>query len=386
MLIVGYNEDEQYWIVRNSWGPSWGMAGYGYVGYGELQEGDWAMGGLQFTNPDPWVKRRQHNGNMIHSGNGETHKNFELIRQGSPSGLEYLWRQGGENGDFSWHFSAAPLVSGVWEFQCIGMPSMTGTTFNRNFELVYWENSGFLRHKYFDQSTLQWFDGGRFGVNYDGTTIAGYPGFTQSDIGSPGAFEVVVRHSDTSLRHWYRNVEGNWFSSGNVVSTGVLMSGPSLVQANIGTKGNFYAVAVMEDGTMSLFWRDNDSSDLTWFQEANSFGSGVATTPPVMIESNYYTQTELDIGNFELLVAVNGEVQHWWRDNNNIQNVPPQYEGSLQPWSLRESFGGNVRHVWSLLEGPFYRNLEAVVELYDGTLQHWYYQNNIWSIGADLPN
>jgi hypothetical protein len=80
MLIVGYNEDEGYWVIRNSWGTDWGVEDYAYVAYGQLQENNYAMGGLQFTNPDPWVKRHQHNGCMIHSGNGATHKNFELIR------------------------------------------------------------------------------------------------------------------------------------------------------------------------------------------------------------------------------------------------------------------------------------------------------------------
>jgi hypothetical protein len=123
----------------------------------------------------------------------------------------------GEGGDSSWHFAAAPYVSPAWADQFVGMPSVTATTFNRNFEIVYWENSGLLRHKYFDQSTKQWFDGAEFGVNYDGTTIPGCPGFFQSNVGVPGAFEVVVRHSDSSLRHWYRNVEGNWYSTGTIV-------------------------------------------------------------------------------------------------------------------------------------------------------------------------
>jgi len=33
--LVGYNDEQKYWIVRNSWGTSWGSAGYIYIKQGK---------------------------------------------------------------------------------------------------------------------------------------------------------------------------------------------------------------------------------------------------------------------------------------------------------------------------------------------------------------
>lgn len=35
VMIVGFDEDEQYWIVQNSWGVNWGENGYFRIKYGE---------------------------------------------------------------------------------------------------------------------------------------------------------------------------------------------------------------------------------------------------------------------------------------------------------------------------------------------------------------
>jgi C1A family cysteine protease len=84
LLVVGFNDDEQCWIVKNSWGPGWGAGGFGRVSYnaGLLQAP--AFIGLRGTNPDPWSKRRLRNGVLVQGGNGARRNNFELfVRRGS---------------------------------------------------------------------------------------------------------------------------------------------------------------------------------------------------------------------------------------------------------------------------------------------------------------
>jgi C1A family cysteine protease len=48
MTIVGYNDDEDYWIIKNSYGPNWGHLG-GYCLYSMEDSG------LLRNNPEVWA-------------------------------------------------------------------------------------------------------------------------------------------------------------------------------------------------------------------------------------------------------------------------------------------------------------------------------------------
>ena len=36
ICVIGYNDDEQCWICKNSWGPFWAASGFFKIGYGEV--------------------------------------------------------------------------------------------------------------------------------------------------------------------------------------------------------------------------------------------------------------------------------------------------------------------------------------------------------------
>ena len=356
MLIIGYDDTQGCWIVKNSWGTTWGASGYCRIKYGECNIDAYAKYGLTAANPDPWTKRRQHGGNLIESGNGGTNRNFEMLSaNGGP--IKYWWRD-----------NAAPSLpwaqAKVFGNDARHCPAFTGTTYNRNFELIYWSTAGRLHHWWFDQNAQTWCDGGLFGP----TDAAGVPGFIQGNYGAPGNFEVVVRTSGGQLVHWWRDNGGatGWHESVRFGSN-IAQSGPALVQSHYGTMGNFELVAVRNDGQMQHWWRDNDHGG-GWNQGV-TFGAGV-NSPPCMIEGSYGQSDELHAGNFELCVAVNGQVQHWWRDNQ-------------ANWHHDATFGHDIAAVAGLLEGSYGFNLEVIVLRTDGQVQHyWRASTGNWFEGA----
>ncbi len=353
MLVVGYNDSQQCWIVKNSWGTAWGQNGFGRIGYGEADIDTYAKIGLQGTNPDPWTKRRLHNGGMLESGNGASHRNFELLTTAPGSQIRHWWRDNSAAG-FPWH------TASTFGNDAAACPTFISTTFNRNFESVHLTTGHRLHHWYFDQGGGAWHDGGVFGP----TDAAGMPGFIQGNYGAPGNFEVVVRTADSKLNHWWRG--GGWHDGGRF-GANVALSGPSLIQSHYYSKGNFELVCVLNTGQMQHWWRDNDHG-MVWHSTA-TFGAGVYS-PPCMIEGQYGAANEKSVGNFELCVAVGGHVQHWWRAN-----------GSDGLWRNSATFGHDVQAVVALVEGSYGFNLEVVVLRTDHKLQHYWRDGGGWHEG-----
>src|SRR6266498_4908976 len=120
------------------------MGGYGWIGYDEANINLYAKAGVRNVNPDPWTKRRLHNGNLYESGNGELHRNLEVA--GADGGrVQHRWREGGP----PWTWGSANSFAA----DAAVCPTLIGTTYNRNLELVYRTSGGRLHH--------WWTEGGR---------------------------------------------------------------------------------------------------------------------------------------------------------------------------------------------------------------------------------
>lgn len=360
LLVVGFDDARGAWIVKNSWGTSWGQHGFGYVAYGQTEIDTAPKIGLRGTSPDGWCKRRLHNGGLLEGNVGALHNDFELVAA-TGRGQAKHWRRDNSAGHV-WECLAS-FANDVARFE----PTLIQSTYNGNFEVVYQSTEGGMRHWWYERTSNRWLDGGQFGP----PDADGVAALIQSNYGAPGNLELVVRTRDGRLSQWWRaNGSGGRWVDGSKFATNVAHSGAALVQTISSKKGNFHLVCVLADGRLQHWQRDNDAGG-SW-ASVGTFGSGIAS-PPCMIESQFGATTEDDVGNFELCVAVGGKVQHWWRPN-----------GGNGIWRDGGKFGHDVAMMVGLLQSSYGFALEAVVRRLDGALQHYWRDATGWHEGPQI--
>lgn len=59
VTIVGYDDSQGAWIVKNSWGTSWGMNGFGLIRYGECYIDTWSNVGVSGVRLRTWTSAKK---------------------------------------------------------------------------------------------------------------------------------------------------------------------------------------------------------------------------------------------------------------------------------------------------------------------------------------
>lgn len=59
VAIVGYDDAQGAWIIKNSWGTGWGMGGYGLIAYGECYIDSWSNVGVTGVALRTWTQAQK---------------------------------------------------------------------------------------------------------------------------------------------------------------------------------------------------------------------------------------------------------------------------------------------------------------------------------------
>lgn len=241
MLIVGYDDDEQAYIVKNSWGtgPGQGEQGYWTIGcvnenlyrrvvssanqarYGEANIDDLEYNKYGVTNidPDQYARRPHRNGAIYQSSLGKTHRDLVVSRTDSQGNVLVLQREG--EGKKTWNVTGYLNVTidngggegwSATNKSAWGQPIILETSFGRQREMVYWAPESNLvahwvytgeqnRQKPPPYDVPKWYQLPPAGVvgkkPRDAYGVAtGYPGFVQLDSSD---FSIVVRTRNGAL-------------------------------------------------------------------------------------------------------------------------------------------------------------------------------------------
>lgn len=274
--------------------------------------------------------------------------NYELVVPPSTGeGLIHLWR-GNDTAGAPWS-SPTRFGSGRVEATTL-IQSNFGSI--GNLEVVVREGDRLALYWRQDQSPYEW-----RGPYYiaPGTAVKGTPALIESRFGAQGNFELVVPLAGGKLAHFWRNNDAStlpWigptvFGSGNVEAV-------SLIQSNFGTTGNLEVIA-REGERLAHYWR-MEEFPFTWFGPDYIAEGFRAEGQPSLIQGNFGQK-----GNFELVVpVVGGGLAHFWRNND---------ESGL-PWNGPTLFGRDIIVAVSMVQSRTEGNLELVARCGDELVQY----------------
>ena len=264
------------------------------------------------TNDNPFPVSRH--GSSLVQGTYGNHGNFELIIRGAYNGLVHLWRNNDLPG-FPWsnsnffgpstdsYLGAALIQSNFQTPGSVGNLEVTATTALGQLH-AYWRDAG---PEFIWSEPVQLTTG-----------VTGKPALIQSKFGTKGNLEVVVPNATSGLTHMSRNNDDPklpWTVPYTFASSLGKIDAVTFMQSNFGSPGNFEVIVRVGTKLYGL-WRDSGPA-LKWSDPYPIMLNLPVTGQPCLIQSRFGTK-----GNFELVVPnANGGFIHLWR-NNDDQALP----------------------------------------------------------------
>ena len=334
VLVIGYSEAEQCWIIKNSWGVGWGIGGFAKVAYAALKfdgsffpmygatgiklpaSGWQSLGGRLTTEP---VIGTNKDGRL------------EAFARGTDNALWHCWQMT-PGGTWSGWASRGGVITSV--------PSVVSNGDGR-LEVFARGSNGALWHIWQTTPNGSW--GGWASL---GGVITSNPSATRN---SDGRVEVFARGTDGALWHvWQKGAQQGWSAW---ASRGVQFSGHPVAGRNL-------------DGRIEVFMVANNGALLhVWQTAANNGWSGWASLGGVLT-------SELAVGNHangRLAVMGRGTDGALW----HISQVAPNTS-----WGAWASLGGVITSAPALGRNKDGR-LEAFARGTDGALWH------VWQTAAN---
>jgi C1A family cysteine protease/acylphosphatase len=261
VLVIGFSEAEQCWIIKNSWGPTWGIGGFAKIAYTDLKfngqffpmygatgvklpsSGWQSLGGGLTTEP---VTGSNKDGRI------------EVFARGTNNALWHTW-QTAAGGAFSGWASLGGVITSV--------PAVVANADGR-LEVFARGTDGALWHIW--QTAA---NGGWSGWASLGGVITSDPSAVRN---ADGRVEVFARGSDGGLWHiWQKGAQQGWSAW---ASRGVQFAGNPVAGSN-------------KDGRIEVFMLGNNGALVHVWQTAPNGGwSGWASLGGVLT-------SELAVGN-----------------------------------------------------------------------------------------
>lgn len=205
--VIGYSEADRCWIAKNSWGASWGDAGYFKIGYGECNFDTYAFATAQGVNLPAVHGWRgwESLGGVITSKPSATSwgpDRIDAVARGTDSAVYHKWWDGS-------HWGGWESLGG----NCQSGPAICSWGSGR-LDIFVTGTDHHLYHK--------WYQGGWSGWENLGGTLSSDPAAV---CWGPNRIDVVARGMDSAMWHlwWDGQHWGGWESLG-----GTLDSSPAI--------------------------------------------------------------------------------------------------------------------------------------------------------------